>query len=247
MFEDLIEKVQSIKLSDEVAKRIRELILSGEVKPGDKLPPEIELAKLFGVGRSTIRDAINELKGSGFVETRKPQGIFVLPLTDTLLKNPLIALMENEMKNVYDFINIRKNLEADSAALAAENATKSELKKMEQAIRGMEQARGLHREKLWNQGDNEFHLTIVKASKNVVMMHIIDTFAVLMSSLRHTLRLVVDTEEKLDAVLAEHQRIYDAIARGDSIEARNSMIKHMDATIIRIKDAKLIQEQGELK
>jgi DNA-binding FadR family transcriptional regulator len=244
MLDHFIDELHPLNLSEEIVKSIRTLIVSGKIKPGEKLPTEKELAKLFGVGISTIREAIFQLKGAGYVEVRRPKGMFALPVSDSLIKaQPLIDLLEYELKNVCDFYRVRKNLEADCAYHAALNADSETLEKMRKVLDQMEQAKILNNPELWISTDADLHLLIANASENLVSSYVINVFSTLLNSTKSQ-RIIMDADEKSEEIWQEHLGIYEAIKNHDGDGARRQMMEHMDKSIIRVTEKWNSEKKG---
>ena len=107
------------KISTQIAEQIRESILSGEFRPGDKLPPERELAEMFGVSRPSVREALNILAASGLVMSYQGGGTVVLSLVDMDKGNALSELIRKQQERALEVIEVRKCLESWTAYYAA--------------------------------------------------------------------------------------------------------------------------------
>ena len=99
------------KISSQIAEQIRSLILAGEFSPGEKLPPERELAEMFGVSRPSVREALNMLAASGLVMSCQGGGTVVKSLVDIITGNPLSDLIKGEQERALDVIEVRKDIE----------------------------------------------------------------------------------------------------------------------------------------
>lgn len=233
---DIIEQIRPLNLSEEVSKQIRELIMSGKIKTGQKLPNEKELAKMFGVGNSTIREAIVELKGAGLVEVRRPHGTFVLPVSAlTTQTYQLGEILQSELKNVCDFYEIRKKIESDCAYAAAQHADDETIEKMRVVIEQMKEAMKQNQLDLWLSTDGDLHLLIAECSKNQVNSYFINLFSNLLYSTRSQ-RLIMDPVSKSKEILQEHIEIYEAIKDRNPEAARERMIRHIGNSVARVKE-----------
>lgn len=110
------------KISAQIAEQIRASILTATFSPGDKLPPERELAEQFGVSRPSIREALNILAVAGLVESHQGEGTIVKSLIEISNGTPLAGLIKNERARALDVIEVRKCMEANTAFFAAERA-----------------------------------------------------------------------------------------------------------------------------
>jgi GntR family transcriptional regulator, transcriptional repressor for pyruvate dehydrogenase complex len=206
------------KLAETVAQQILEAIR--DLPAGTRLPPERELTKQLGVGRSTVREALNGLAMMGVVEIRHGQGVFV---TD----RPAIAgdaersLPPKEVTD--ELLEARRIVEVELARLAAERRTEADLAKMQDLL-------DTHREDLaGGRGPimqaSQFHLLVADAAKNQILADVVRPFFRLM--LERGPQLYETTEGYAQWELEQHQRICDAIRSGDAEAARLRMLEHV--------------------
>jgi len=126
-----LETIQKTKVYEEVAAQLERLILDGALKPGDKLPPERELAERFGVSRSAVREAIRSLELKGLVEPRPGEGTLVrTPSIDSLL-DPLASLLGHRLEVVHELLEVRSMIEPHLAGRAARNAGPEDIAQLE--------------------------------------------------------------------------------------------------------------------
>src|SRR5262249_13042469 len=161
---------------EQVAEQIQRLIASGALSPGDRLPPERELAAKFGVGRSSLRDAIRTLEVMGIVESRHGSGTGVRDLSTDSLVVPLASVLAHKRELVAELLDVRRMIEPALAARAAANATEEELSRLEDILR--RQAEKVRRGEPSIEEDSEFHYAIALAARNTVVIRVL---AVLMA------------------------------------------------------------------
>jgi GntR family transcriptional repressor for pyruvate dehydrogenase complex len=217
------EAVRKTKLYEEVAKQIERLIVEGGLKPGDKLPPERELAEMFQVSRSSIRDAIRSLELMGLVEPRQGEGTVVCDLSTDSLVNPLSALLVRKRALVAELLDVRKMIEPPLAARAALHASPEEIAYLEDILR--RQKEKVRRGELAIEEDSEFHYNIAMAAKNSVILKVLD---VLMDLLRGSRERSLQVEGRLQRSFAGHRRILGAIRRHDAAAAEGAMRQHLE-------------------
>src|SRR3954468_595062 len=128
------QAVRKVRRYEQVAEQIRSLIGSGALKPGDLLPPERELAKKLGVGRSSIRDAVRTLEVMGILEPRQGHGTVVRDLNADALVIPLSLVLTRKRELVTELLDVRRMIEPGLAARAAKNATDEEIARMGEII-----------------------------------------------------------------------------------------------------------------
>ena len=158
----LLKAVQSQRRFEQVAEQISKLIKKGKLNPGERLPPERELAKQLEVSRPTVREAMIALEISGMVEIRVGSGIYVMDTSspDLKLRNNTIDIGTGPL----ELIEARKEIEGANAALAAQRIGTDCLEQLEQAIEKM-----VHDNMTGADGDREFHLLVAKATGNSVL------------------------------------------------------------------------------
>ncbi len=213
------EAIRRSKVYEEVAKQLERLILK-KLQPGDKLPAERELAEMFGVSRSSIRDAIRSLELVGLVEPRQGAGTVVREVSAESLVNPLTTVLARQQ--ISELLDFRKMLEPPLAARAATHASVEEITEMEEILRRQDDK--VRRGELAIEEDSEFHYNVAMASDNSVVLKVLD---VLMDLLRETRERALQVEGRPQKSLAGHRRILMAIKRRDPAAAEDAMRRHI--------------------
>ncbi len=216
------EAVRKNKLYAEVARQIEHLI-TDKLHPGDKLPPERELAEMFGVSRSSIRDAIRTLEMMGLVEPRQGVGTVVREVSADSIVNPLANVLGRKRQLVTELLDVRKMIEPPLASRAAAHASAEELAEMEAILRRQEEK--MRRGDLAVEEDSEFHYTIALAADNSVVLKVLD---LLMDLLRDTRERSLQVAGRPEKSLAGHRRILAAIRRHDAAAAGDAMRQHLN-------------------
>ena len=229
-FDKMAKKPLGARIEDELMK----YIMQKPVEPGQKIPNEFELAKQFGVGRSTIREAVKGLVSRGILEVRRGSGTYVIN-TNSFEDDPLgLGKMEDKYKMALDLFEVRRMIEPEIASLACRNASEEELRKLKKLCDETEQLyRGGHNH---INKDIEFHTCIAHCSKNQVvetLVPVINTAVYTFANLTHRLL----KEETLET----HRAITDAILKRDSVGARCAMMMHL--TYNRQTIMRLIEER----
>ena len=221
------EKMNKKLLGSQVEEELMNYILSEPVEIGKKIPNEFELAEKFGVGRSTIREAVKGLVTRGILEVRRGAGTYVIS-TSTLEEDPLgLAKLGDRYKLALELLDVRMMLEPDIAVMACGNITEKEKERLEQLCNEVEQLylSGInHASK-----DVEFHTHIAKCSRNrvvEVLIPIINTAVLTFVNLTQR-QLVKET-------LETHRAITDSIKKGDSVGAKAAMVMHLNYNRQRI-------------
>ncbi len=214
------------KISTQIAEQIRTSLLSGEFNPGEKLPPERELAEMFGVSRPSVREALNVLAAAGLVESYQGGGTVVKSLVETTSANPLSELIRVESERALDVIEVRKGMEAWTSFYAAQRALPEDLRRLEGIVTKMEgNLKGL---KPSEDLDANFHIVIARSTHNVVWLHMMQgIFDAMKEFQRSVWRAVYLTEEDHWTLFQHHRAIFDAIRRKDPEGAREAMLVHL--------------------
>jgi len=230
----MFTKVQARSVSDEIVEQMISAISSGRLPTGSKLPPERVLSHAFGVGRQTLREAMQKLQGMGLLEVRKPQGTFVRALTTEALHHSLTRILRGDVGSFLRFLDIRKWMEAMTAAEAAERATDDDHRQIEATLPRLKSAAARSDRENMDKADVAFHMAVVSATHNTLMVHLVDTFGNLMWS-SHGLRLAVLRAQNLEAIYEEHAAVSAAIRRRAPDGARDAMLHHIEMIRNRVE------------
>lgn len=218
-----LEPVRRSKIYEEVAARLRGLIADGRLKPGDMLPPERELATSLGVSRTSVRDAIRTLQMTGLLEPRQGEGTVVRELSTEVLVAPIASALLTRKDLLADLIAVRKMIEPAMARDAAQHATPDEISQMESIL--SRQTARLDAGSLAIDEDSAFHDMIARASRNQVVLKVID---VLMDLLREGRERSLQVRGRPQRSLRGHRQILDAIKRRDGDAAARAMLNHLE-------------------
>jgi len=210
--------------SKEVVTQLREMIHRRELRPGDRLPPERDLAKLLGVSRPTLRAAIRSLAAVGVLQSKQGAGTFVVesdgpPALDSA---PLRMMASLHGFTTSEMFEARRSLEMAIAALAAERATSEQMASMAEEIAGM--FASLDDPEQFLVHDMRFHQMIAASSGNRIMTALMNMVATVLFDVR---RKTVNRARDLKESAEMHRQIYRAIRDRNSDEARNAMRDHL--------------------
>jgi len=230
----MFTKVRPRSVSDDIVDQMISAIFSGNLSAGGKLPPERALAQAFGVGRQALREAIQKLQGMGLLEVRKPQGTFVRDLTTDVLRQSLTRIFDGDVGSFLHFLDIRKWMEAMTAAEAAERATTEDLGRIETTLPRLQTAASEDDREALDEADVAFHMAIVAATHNGPLVHLVDTFGDIMWA-SHGLRLAVLRAQNLRTICEEHAAISEAIRGRAPDRARDAMLHHIEMIRSRVE------------
>jgi GntR family transcriptional repressor for pyruvate dehydrogenase complex len=211
-----LERHQDARITATLISELKKQIASGALAPGDKFPPERELAKTFKVNRASMRQALKVLESMGVLSQRVGDGTYLSNSADTLLREPLDFLVLLDDLSQQELGETRLIVEPELAARAAERATGEDLATMRTAIAAMEKSRNA-RERI--AADLEFHNATLRASGNRICYLLFgDLHRLLFHGPRQPARPPV-----VERSLLLHRRIYAAVKARDADEARDSM------------------------
>ena len=209
-------------LSNEVANRIKELILKKKLRPGNKLPNEMQLAELFGVSRPTIREAVKSLVSQNIIMILRGKGTFVSE-TPGIASDPLGLdfLIDDDLHLA--FIEVRLLIEPGVARLAAERGTPADIGRIERYIQEMEDIVGRHEMGMGT--ELGFHRSIAEATENPVIMRIVP---IVMDANIKTYRDAPRTSADHRQAFMEHTAVFTAINDHDKEGAYSAMRRHLE-------------------
>ena len=215
------------KVSSQIADQIRESILAGDFSPGDKLPPERELAEMFSVSRPSVREALNILSTSGLVMSYQGGGTVVLSLVEAGHgSSSLGELIRVQQERALEVIEVRKCMESWTAFYAAQRALPEDLRRMEDILVGME--RNLEGQLPSEDLDANLHIVIARATHNIVWLHLMQSlFDAMKEFQRGVWRAVYLTGEDHQLLYNHHAAIVVAIRNRDADGARAAMMDHL--------------------
>ncbi len=217
------KSVQSPKLGDQIIQQLQEKISLGELQPGDKMPTEPELMSMFGVGRSTIREAVRVLVKAGLLEVRQGDGTYVLD--KTINSEPL----EHRLRRaaILEVYEVRRILELEIAKLAALRRTEDDLIHMRESLNKRREARRIDDNRAYVDSDLAFHLAVAAASKNSVLADLYFSFS---NALRDALDKLISDRELYQNQISIHEQLLDAIERKDGQAAEYWTAENLDRT-----------------
>ena len=208
---------------DFVTEQLKEKIITGVYKAGEKLPNEAALCETFGVSRITIREALKKLNMMGILDIRQGKGTFVKQVDLSLFMKPLYQLINFEDVDIETIYSARKYLETGTASLAAKKRTDEELKHLTEILQSLKESIETENLIAVEYLDSEFHLEVARAARNPILYACLEAVEEINKTClkRFSKYLTV-----LDDCYGEHYRIFDAIRKQDVEEAARAMVDH---------------------
>lgn len=230
MLPDLRPVVQRARepISSEVTRRLLDYLISGHVKPGERLPSERQLAETLGVGRSHVRQAIKSLTVLGLLDARQGDGTYLKRTDSPLLPLAIEWGLRLGAKRSQDLVEARSELEILLAGLAAERRSEADLEEMRQHVETMQRTTDNDE---FVEADVAFHLAIARATGNQSLFQVMRSIRSLLQVWIHRVAYAPGTRP---ATWAEHEAVLAAIEAGDAAAARRAMGGHMEGAADRL-------------
>ena len=226
----MYSSIQPTRLYEKIVEQIQTLFTQGKLRPGDKLPPERELAEMFGVSRTAVRDAVNTLREKGLVHVVSGKGTFITDVivnSSVLMRDSLGLIVKADLDTgLAELIQVRAIMEPEIAALAAERATAEDLQLMQQAVAEMDAllAEADLDVERFVEADLKFHQALAAATQitlvSVLLRPIVDLF-------REQLELMGPIAGAQERGQYHHKHILEAVQRRDLAAARQAMVAHL--------------------
>ncbi|HCP80172.1 MAG TPA: GntR family transcriptional regulator [Octadecabacter sp.] len=222
------EPIHPEKISQTVVRQIEQLILRGILKPGERLPSERELSERLGVSRPSLREALSELQDSGLLTSRAGSGVFVGDVLGSAFSETLVRLFTNHEEAVFDYIAFRRDMEGLAAERAATLGTETDLKVIDTIFKKMEAAHSKRNPRDEAGLDADFHLSIIEASHNVIMLHMMRSmYQLLREGVFYNRQIMFKQRTTRDMLLDQHRAINDALQARDADAARAAVEAHL--------------------
>jgi GntR family transcriptional repressor for pyruvate dehydrogenase complex len=235
------------KLSTAVIRQIEQLILRGILRPGERLPPERELAERLKVSRPSLRDAISKLQDAGLLSAKPGAGVYVADVLGSAFAPALIELFGRHDEAVFDYLSFRRDMEGLAAERAAKFGSDTDLAVVQAVFGKMEAAHTKRDAEEEAQLDAQFHMAIVEASHNVVMLHMMRSmYDLLRGGVFYNRQAMFRQRTSRTALLDQHRAINDALQERDPIAARATIEAHLDYVEAALTGQRQAQRNEEI-
>lgn len=222
------QKIDAEKLSQSVVQQIELLILRGILRPGERLPSERELSDRMGVSRPSLREAVADLQRRGLLSSRPNAGIFVAEVLGSAFSPALIGLFSAHEEAVFDYLAFRRDMEGLAAERAARLGSDTDLAVIAAIFAKMEAAHGKRDPSDESELDANFHMAIIEASHNVVMLHMMRAmYDLLRQGVFYNRQVMFKNRLTRDHLLDQHRAINVAIQARDPVAARAAVAAHL--------------------
>lgn len=220
----MLRVIKRKRLYEDIVQQIQDLIREGTLKPGDKLPPERELADRLQVSRSSLREAIRALDLQGVVISRPGSGTFINTTSAENLVSTIASCLMVGRGDLSDIFEMRRLLEPQITALAVERATVTNVKRMAKTLQDQESQ--VSKGQTGVEADTAFHFAIAEATQNSALVRVFTTIA---DILRQSRNLSLQTPGRPQRSLESHREILRKVVERDMEGAREAMAHHISA------------------
>lgn len=221
----MYKHIKADRLYEQIVSQIEDMVFSGDLKVGDQLPPERDLAERFGVSRTAVREAVKALAQKGLVVVQPGRGTFVTDGTSRALRHSLTLMVRiSGVESARNLVEVREIFEPEISALAALRATSEQIDTLRRNVDLMDQS--LQDVETFIEADLDFHLTLAEATQNDLIPTLLDSIIELLREDRKSIFLHVEGGASRGQF--HHKRILDAIAAHDAERARAEMRAHLE-------------------
>jgi len=208
----------------QIIQQIRNAILEGELKPGDRLASEAKLVEKFAVSKATLREALRALEYQGLIEIRKGAkgGAFVAEVDMEITKESLINFLHFKNLSIHHISAIRKNLEPYAAQVAARTISDKDLERLKNILILCREELNNNNSAVLRKNEIKFHRIIANATRNPILILILDFIENLLEDVKKILKPDIEFSRE---VVGSHERIYNALLNKDPERAADEMFK----------------------
>ncbi|WP_299612938.1 FadR/GntR family transcriptional regulator [uncultured Tateyamaria sp.] len=239
--------VQPDKLSAAVIRQIEQLILRGILRPGERLPPERDLAERMGVSRPSLRDAIGTLQETGLLTAKPGAGVYVADVLGSAFAPALTELFARHDEAVFDYLSFRRDMEGLAAERAARLASDTDLAVVQKVFEKMEAAHPKRNGEEEARLDAQFHMAIIEASHNVIMLHMMRSmYQLLRDGVFYNRQIMFKQRTTRQALLDQHRQINEALQTRDPDAARTAVHAHLDYVERALRDQQKAEHNEEI-
>lgn len=218
--------VKNTKVYEQVIEQIKGMIVSGRLKKGDKLPPERDLVEQLQASRASIREALRALQIIGLVECTQGGGNYIKESFEDSLFEPLSIMFVLQNSRPEEILELRKIVEVETAALAAEKISPKELDEIKDIIEKIKES---YDEELNAKLDKELHYKIAHSSGNFLVVSVLTAVSSLVDSfIKDARKIILTKEENREILIEQHENLYKALLEHNKGKAAEVMRKHLE-------------------
>ncbi|PIE00939.1 MAG: transcriptional regulator LldR [Thiothrix nivea] len=220
--------MKKVRIAEQIAQQLEAMISRDNLQPGDRLPAERKLAEQLGVSRPSLREAIQMLNSRGLLYSRQGGGTFIKNTTVEDISDPMLMLFRENPEYRFDVLEIRHALEGNAAFYAALRATEEDKQRIRENYERMIFLHNGETPMAEARADAAFHLSIVEASHNLVLLHVMrGLFDLLQNSISHNLDKLYTLPHVFKPLNTQHRMLMEAVVNGEPAAARAAAQQHL--------------------
>ncbi|PID47780.1 MAG: transcriptional regulator LldR [Proteobacteria bacterium] len=220
--------MKKARIAEQIASQLEAMISRENLQPNDRLPAERKLAEQLGISRPSLREAIQILTSKGLVYSRQGGGTYIKNTVAKSLSDPMLALFQENPEYRFDVLEIRHALEGNAAYYAALRATEEDKQNIADKFDAMIALHGNDNPMDEARADAAFHLSIVEASHNMVLLHVMrGLFDLLQNSISHNLDKLYTIPQLFELLSDQHRTLMEAVLNSDPEAARTAAEQHL--------------------
>ncbi|MEP0522085.1 MAG: FadR/GntR family transcriptional regulator [Hyphomicrobiales bacterium] len=240
----IFSEISHTRTADEVAHQIEELVLQGVLKPGDRIPGERTLSKSLNVSRPVLRDALQDLEARELLTTRQGEGTMVADVVGTVFKEPIVELIRRHPKATADYVEFRRQIEGEAAAMAASRSTDSDRELLTRLVGQMRETHSIEDFSAEAAVDVNFHQAVGECAHNIVLLHTLRScYRLLEQGVFFNRSRLYSHKGSRDALLAQHLAIYEGIMERNPEAAKHAAEAHMDFVAEKAREVETVGER----
>lgn len=229
----MFEPIKNKKVYQHVIEQIQNMVMSGQLKKGDKLPSERTLVDELGVSRTSIREALRALEVMGLIESRQGKGNYINGDIDDSFFEPLSVMFMLNEGNPENILELRMVIEVEAASIAAQKIEDKDVEILEDLINKLKVADNeIIRAKI----DKKIHYKIAKLTNNYLIVTMLNAVGSLMETfIKSSRAMILKEAERNELLIEQHENICNAIIDRDALKARNAMREHLETINLAMK------------
>ena len=222
-----IHPIKKVNISDQVYDQLKEQLINGVWKQGDKIPSENELVALFNVSRVTVRHALSKLITLGLLETKLGEGTYVKEVNPGVYMKEMIPYIILNKESIREVLEFRLVIETETAGIAAERITDADILRLEKCLERMINFKDVLDKYVYE--DLHFHMIVAKSTKNSLIIQVNN---IVREIIRGTIKNVTE-EIGSEVGLKYHKLLIEAFKQRDAEMAKKMMCEHLQQTVER--------------
>lgn len=229
----LVPVEKNVKISQKIVEQIKNIIYDGGLQPGDRLPTEKDLAEQLQVSRPTLREALTVLEVIGLIEVRPREGSIVKSIVPQSIQDPIQDMIDVDPFKVLELFEVRKKIDSEGTAMAAERATNEELKKIREHAEKMEKKLKEGHQSILELDPGKYYqktfFTIADATHNSIYAHFMKSIWTLLDgAMLYSSKKLIGVPNISDKLLRQYRQIVKALMERNPNQARKAVAKHLD-------------------